>query len=168
MLPGIIIKPLKRMSDERGSFTEVYRKDWKDLFQENDAPAQANLSMTYPGIIRAWHRHLLGQTDYFFALKGAVKICAYDDKTSELAEVISAEQNLQAVRMPGNYWHGFKAVGNEPAILLYFATNQYEYAKPDEERRPWNDQTLIPKSINGNNADPRAGKPWDWNYPPHK
>jgi dTDP-4-dehydrorhamnose 3,5-epimerase len=167
MLNGIIIKPIKRLPDERGFFTEIMRKDWKDLFG-NDSIEQANLSLTFPGTIRAWHRHLKGQTDYFIALKGAIKICAFDEETEELNEIISSDQNLQAVRIPGYYWHGFKALGNERAILLYFTTRLYDYDKPDEERRPWNDPTLVPKSINGKKDDPRAGKPWDWNYPPHK
>jgi dTDP-4-dehydrorhamnose 3,5-epimerase len=167
MLKGIVVKPLKRFPDERGFFTEIFRKDWKDLLGEDNI-AQANLSITYPNIIRAWHRHLKGQTDYFIALKGAIKICAYDEKTEELNEIISTGQDMQIVRMPGHYWHGFKALGNEPAILLYFTTNLYEYANPDEERRPWNDPTLIPKSINSKVDDSRVGKPWDWNQPPHK
>ncbi len=167
MLNGIIIKPIKRLQDERGFFTEIMRKDWKDLFG-NDSIAQANLSLTFPGIIRAWHKHVKGQTDYFIALKGTIKICAYDEKTEELNEIISSGQNLQAVRMPGHYWHGFKALGNEPALLLYFTTRLYDYNSPDEERRPWNDPTLVPKSINGKKHDPRVGKPWDWNQPPHK
>lgn len=167
MLTGILVKPLKLFIDERGFFTEIMRNDWKDFFAE-DKVMQANLSMTYPGIIRAWHRHLRGQTDYFIALKGAIKICAYDEKTMELNEIISTSQNMQIVRMPGHYWHGFKALGAEPAIVLYFTTNLYDHANPDEERRPWNDQTIIPKTINGKKEDPRNGKPWDWNYPPHK
>lgn len=167
MLTGIRIKPIKRLPDERGFFTEVMRKDWKDLFGD-DIVVQANLSFTYPNNIRAWHRHLRGQTDYFIALKGAIKICAYDDKNGELTEIISTGQDLQAVRIPGHYWHGFKAFGNEPAMLLYFTTKLYDPANPDEERRQWNDPTLILKSVNGKKDDPRAGKPWDWNCPPHK
>ena len=167
MLKGIKIKPLKRLSDERGFFTEIMRTDWKDLFQEGTV-AQANLSITYPQIIRAWHKHLKGQTDYFIALKGTIKICAYDEKTKELNEIVSTGQDLQIVRMPGHYWHGYKVVGNEPAMLLYFTTKHYDYAKPDEERRPWDDQKIIPSSINGKKDDPSVGKPWDWNYPPHK
>ena len=167
MLKGITIKTIERFPDERGFFTEVMRKDWKALFAEDEI-AQANLSVTYPSVIRAWHRHLRGQTDYFIALKGVIKICAYDEKTEELNEIISTDQDIQIVRMPGHYWHGFKALGNEPAMLLYFTTNLYDYANPDEERRPWNDPTLIPKSINGKADDPRVGKPWDWNQPPHK
>ena len=72
MLQGIKIRPIHRFPDERGFFSEVMRKDWKDLFGE-DTVAQANFSFTYPDVIRAWHRHLKGQTDYFLALKGTDK-----------------------------------------------------------------------------------------------
>jgi len=167
LLKGIIVKPLRRFSDERGFFTELTRGDWKNLLNE-DRFVQANLSISYPGIIRAWHRHLRGQTDYFIVLKGALKICAYDEETKELDEMISTSQDIQIVRVPGHYWHGFKVVSNETAWLLYFTTKLYDYKNPDEERRAWNDQTLIPRSINGKRDDPRVGKPWNWNYPPHR
>jgi dTDP-4-dehydrorhamnose 3,5-epimerase len=167
MLQGVRVKAVNRLLDERGFFSEVMRKDWKDLFGE-DAVAQANLSLTYPGVIRAWHRHLKGQTDYFLALKGAIKICAFDEKTQELDEVVSSALNLQLVRVPGHYWHGFKALGDESAMLLYFTTNLYDPADPDEERRPWNDVSFIPKIINGKKDDVRVGKAWDWNLPANK
>lgn len=166
MLEGIKIKQLQRRPDERGSFTEIIREDWEDILGEKFL--QANLSITFPGIIRAWHRHNRGQNDYFIALNGAIKICAYDDETKELSEIISMGQNPQIVRVPGKYWHGFKALGTEQAWLLYFVNELYDYTNPDEERRPWNDPNLIPTTINGRTDDPRAGKPWDWNYPPHK
>jgi dTDP-4-dehydrorhamnose 3,5-epimerase len=168
MLTGLVIKPLKRMPDERGSFTEIIRKDWADLLGEKDPLAQSNLSVTYPNIVRAWHKHERGQTDYFVVVKGALKICAYDDATKELNEVVSTGENLQVVKVPGHYWHGFKVVGNKQATLVYFTTRLYDPAHPDEIRRPWNDKTLIPSAINGKKDDPRVGKPWDWNYPPHK
>lgn len=168
MLAGIKIKPLKRFPDERGVFTEIFRKDWTDLLEEKDEILQSNFSITYPGIIRAWHRHGKGQTDYFVVLKGALKICLFDDATRELDEVVSASDNLQVVKVPGHYWHGFKNVGNEPGLLVYFTTRLYDAAHPDEIRRPWDDKTLIPASINGKTDDPRVGKPWNWNYPPHK
>jgi len=167
MLKGIIAKPLKRFFDERGSFTELMRTDWKEILGEEKI-VQANFSVSYPGIIRAWHRHLRGQVDYFLVLKGALKICAYDDESRELDEIVSTGENLQIVRIPGHYWHGFKVAGNETAFLLYFTNRLYDYKNPDEERRAWNDQTLIPKSINGKKDDPRVGKPWNWNYPPHR
>jgi dTDP-4-dehydrorhamnose 3,5-epimerase len=165
MLPGIIIRPLKRFADERGFFTEIMRSDWTDVFQ--DEVCQANMSISYPGIVRAWHKHEKGQFDRFLVIKGALKICAYDDETRELDEVVSTAENPQVVRIPGHYWHGFKVAGNEPAILVYFVNRLYDYKNPDEVRRPWNDPAIIPKSINGR-ADERCGRQWDWLYAPYK
>jgi dTDP-4-dehydrorhamnose 3,5-epimerase len=167
MLPGVIVKPLRRSSDERGSFMEAIRADWSDLMGE-DRILQANLSMTYPGVVRAWHRHERGQVDYFVVVRGALKICAYDEASGELDEILAAARDPSVIRLPGRYWHGFKAIGNEPAILLYFVNRLYDYESPDEIRRPWDDSTIVPKSVNGDEGDPRVGKPWNWLAPPHK
>ncbi len=167
MLKGIKTKTIDRFIDDRGFFTEAMRTDWTDLFGD-DKIAQVNHSYTYPNIIRAWHRHLRGQVDYFLVLKGTAKICVYDDESGELDEIVSSGMDLQIVRVPGSFWHGFKAVGNEPTMLVYFTTNLYDPKNPDEERRAWNDQTIIPKLINGRKNDHRTGKPWDWNLPPNK
>lgn len=163
MLEGIKVKPLKKFADERGFFAEIMRNDWFE-----DEIVQSNFSISYPGIVRAWHRHLRGQIDYFVVLKGALKICAYDDEMKELTEIISTGENLQVVRIPGHYWHGFKVIGDERAYLVYFTNKLYNYENPDEERRPWNDKTIVPKIINGRKDDPRCNKPWDWFYPPHR
>jgi dTDP-4-dehydrorhamnose 3,5-epimerase len=153
--------------DERGFFSEIMRNDWRDVFGD-DTIAQINHTFTYPNVIRAWHRHIRGQVDYFLVLEGSIKLCAFDDKTSELTELVSSGTELQVVRIPGYYWHGFKAVGSKPVLLVYYTTMLYNAADPDEERRVWNDPTLIPQSINGKRSDARVGKSWDWNIPPHR
>jgi dTDP-4-dehydrorhamnose 3,5-epimerase len=167
MLDGIRVYELKSFPDERGFFGELLRQDWKN-FLGDEWVVQANLSYSYPGIVRAWHRHLRGQIDYFVVVEGAMKICAYDDKTGELDEIVSSEHRLQVVRVPGHYWHGTKTVGNKPSLTVYFVTRLYDYKNPDEERRPWNDVTVVPRSINGKIDDPRVNRSWDWFYPPHK
>lgn len=158
MLDGVKAYELKKFPDERGFFAELLRQDWKDLLGD-EWIVQANLSYSYPGIIRAWHRHLRGQVDYFVVLKGAMKICAYDDEKKQLDEVIASEHKLQVVRIPGHYWHGTKTVSNEPSLTLYFTTRLYDYDNPDEERRRWNDPTII---------NPKTGQLYDWGKPPHK
>ncbi|MCL0048434.1 dTDP-4-dehydrorhamnose 3,5-epimerase family protein [Dehalococcoidia bacterium] len=163
-LPGVKVYTLRLLPDERGFFSEALRSDWKE-FLGGDEIVQANVSFSYPGIIRAWHRHLRGQVDYFLVLQGAMKICAYDDREDspdtkgKLVEVISSSHKPQVVRIPGIYWHGTKTISNEPSLLVYFTTRLYDYQNPDEERRPWNDPAII---------DPKTGKPFDWNRPPHK
>jgi dTDP-4-dehydrorhamnose 3,5-epimerase len=163
-LSGVKTHDLKVIPDERGFFSEALRRDWSELLGEDEI-VQANVSFSYPGIIRAWHRHLRGQVDYFLVLQGAMKICVYDgredspDSRGKLVEVISSSHKPQVVRIPGIYWHGTKTISSEPSLIVYFTTRLYDYQNPDEERRPWNDPKII---------DPKTGEPFDWNKPPHK
>lgn len=162
-MDGIKIFELNKIIDERGSFTEIMRSDWTELFGDEKIQ-QSNLSISYPGMIRAWHRHARGQIDYYVVIKGTVKICVYDnDKNSKtfenLTEIISSDQKLQVVRVPGHYWHGIKTIGNETSMLVYFINNLYDYENPDEERSSWNSSKII---------DPQTKLPFDWNKPPHK
>jgi len=172
LIEGIITKDLKKFVDERGYFSEILRKDWEFLLH-SDEIVQFNLSFSYPDIVRAWHRHLRGQVDYFICITGTIKVCAYDDREDsktygELDEIVLSEESLKMVRIPGILWHGYKAIGSKPIKMLYGVNKLYEYDNPDEERRDWNDSTIIPKSINGKANDPRVGKPWDWYYSPNK
>jgi len=172
MIAGIEIKILSKHVDERGFFTELLRSDWND-FLRGDIIVQFNLSCSYPGIVRAWHRHVRGQVDYFICIDGSIKVCAYDGREGsetqgELEEIVLSSEKLMVARIPGVLWHGYKAIGPKPIRLLYGVNRLYDYNSPDEERRPWDDLTIIPKSINGRTDDPRVGKPWEWGYPPHK
>lgn len=161
-LPGVKTYDLRLFPDERGFFSEALRKDWGELVGE-DQIVQSNISFSYPGIIRAWHQHLRGQVDYFLVLQGAMKICAYDDRDGptkgKLVEIITSSHQPQVVRIPGIYWHGSKNISSEPSLLIYFVNRLYDYQNPDEQRRPWNDPTII---------DPGTGEPYDWNRLPHE
>jgi len=163
MLPGVRVIDVKKMPDERGFFAEILRDDWKDLL-EDDHIVQANLSVSYPGMIRAWHRHKKGQVDYFIVLKGAMKICVYDDDPGSptcghLDEIVASSERLQVVRIVGKFWHGTKTISNEPSTTVYAVNRLYDYKDPDEERRAWNDPKII---------DPKTNTPFDWNKAPHK
>ena len=166
-LKGVKVQEINLIPDERGFFAEALRQDWKDLLEE-EWIVQANISYSYPNIVRAWHKHQRGQVDYFLVLKGAMKICAYEEETGKLVEIIASGEKPSIVRIPGKYLHGTKTVSNTPSLTVYFVTRLYDYKSPDEIRRPWNDQTIIPTEINGRKEDPRVGKPWDWFAPPHK
>ena len=149
--------------DERGFFAEVMREDWGDLVG-GERPVQLNLSRSYPGMIRAWHRHARGQVDYFVVVEGSMKICAYDDRPDspsrgQLDEIIASEERLQVVRVEGSYWHGTKTLGDKPSLTVYAVNRLYDYKDPDEERRPWDDPKII---------DPKTSSPYNWNKPPHK
>jgi dTDP-4-dehydrorhamnose 3,5-epimerase len=156
-LDGVMSYELTKRTDERGFFTEILRQDWAELLGD-DVVVQAALSVSQPGVIRAWHRHNRGQVDYIVILDGKVKIAAYDDVINsptkgKLVEIVASGEELQAVRIPGHYCHGTKNVGSKPSTTLYFFTRLYDYDDPDEERKPWNDPTI---------TNPRTGLPYDW------
>jgi dTDP-4-dehydrorhamnose 3,5-epimerase len=162
-LEGIEVKDIQKNIDERGLFAEIARKDWTTLFGDQWI-SQANLSISYPGMIRAWHRHSRNQLDYFLVIEGAMKIVAFDGNSGsktyqKMVEIIASGERLQIVRIPGHYWHGTKTIGNRPSSTIYFVNNLYDYKNPDEERRPWNDKLIV---------NPKTNLPYDWNMPPHK
>jgi len=140
-------------ADERGHLVEVFREDWNEY---ETKPAMAYFSMTYPGIVRAWHRHRKNQIDHFVCTNGSIKVGVYDDRDAsptkgELNTFVIGEHNQQVVRIPGGCWHGFKAIGEEPAMLINFPTELYDYEDPDEERLPYDTDRI----------------PLDWEAEPH-
>jgi len=139
MINGIEVRDLQVNADERGHLVETFREDW-DLYDPD--PTMSYYSLSYPGVVRAWHRHLEGQIDHFICPKGRVKIGIYDEREDsstegELNTFVIGEHNQQAIRIPGDCWHGFKVLGNEQAVLLNFPTKLYDYEDPDEERIPY-------------------------------
>lgn len=147
-------RDLETHVDERGSLTEVWRSDWP-IFEES--PEMSYVSVTYPDVIRAWHRHRRGQIDHFVVVDGRVTVAVYDDREGsptrgELDTFVVGDGNPMVVRVPGGCWHGFKAVGDGPATLVNFPTELYDDEDPDEERLPYDTDRI----------------PYDWEAPPHE
>jgi dTDP-4-dehydrorhamnose 3,5-epimerase len=156
MIHDVEIKHLQINADERGHLTEIWRSDW-DFYAGDDEPDMSYFSETYPGIIRAWHRHHRGQIDHFIVPRGKAKIGIYDDREDsptqgELDTYTIGEGNMNAIRVPGDCWHGFKTVGDERMLLINFPTNLYDYDNPDEERLPYDTDKI----------------PLNWEEPPHE
>jgi dTDP-4-dehydrorhamnose 3,5-epimerase len=137
VIEGVEVKKLVTNADERGALTEIVR---------NDEPffvtfGQCYVSVSYPGVIRAWHYHKK-QTDYFCCIKGMIKVPLYDGREGsathgEINEFFIGERNLAVVKIPIGVMHGFKVVGDEPAYLLNFPTEPYRRDDPDEYRVPY-------------------------------
>ena len=138
MIEGVAIKPLRVNADERGSLMEILRSD-DEIFARF---GQVYTSMSYPGVIRAWHYHRL-QDDLFAVVTGMIKAVLYDPREQsptkgEINELFLGERNNILLKIPRGIIHGFKVIGVEPAILLNFPSEVYRPDQPDEYRLPWN------------------------------
>ena len=136
MIEGVVAKRLKVIVDERGWLMEILRKDW-DVF---DRFGQVYITAAYPNVVKAWHMHKK-QTDHFVCVKGLVKLALYDNRDhsktrGEINEFILGEKNPVLVKIPPEVWHGFKAVGEETALVVNVPTELYNYEEPDEHRLP--------------------------------
>ena len=134
-IDGVIIKPLKRLVDERGYLQEILRCDDEAFLKFG----QVYLSVCNPGIVKAWHAHR-SQTDYFCVVSGNAKVGLWDGRPEsptykQVQSLVTGELNPTLICIPPLVWHGFAALGATPAMLLNVVTEPYHYAEPDELRR---------------------------------
>lgn len=136
VIKGTVVRPLRRIVDERGYLMETLRADWEDVSRPF---AMSYLSMSYPGVVRAWHRHpRTKQRDTFIVPIGMVKVVVYDPETREVDEHVIGEDNPVLLSFDGDKWHGFKCIGTKPCLLINFPDKLYDYKNPDEGRMPYN------------------------------
>ncbi len=141
-IDGVKIKNLRLIPDDRGWLMELLRTDWEEF----DEFGQAYVTACYPGIIKAWHYHKL-QTDHFSCISGLAKLALYDARDNSLTKGLVNEfylgtLNPVLVKIPNFVYHGFTAVGTEPAIIINFPTELYNYEAPDEYRLAHDDPAI--------------------------
>lgn len=137
MIDGVVLKPLRVIPDERGFLMEMLRSD-DEIFERF---GQAYITACYPGVVKGWHYHRK-QTDHFVCVKGMAKVVLFDQREESpsrgrVQEFFIGERNPALLKIPPLVMHGFKAVGNEMAMIINFPTELYNYQEPDEYRVPW-------------------------------
>lgn len=134
MIQDVVVKKLKSIKDERGFLMEILRSD--DGFFERFG--QCYVTQVLPRIVKGWHYHKK-QTDHFCCLGGTAKVVLYDGREKsktygEVNEFILSFDSPMLVKIPTYVFHGFTAVGDEPAMILNLPTELYHHKDPDEFR----------------------------------
>ncbi len=109
------------------------RRSINDVFSTPENFGDLNISYIYPGRTVAWHRHEK-QFDYWFVVKGSLKVGLYDEEQKKLMWVYLHDRERKALRIPPKIWHGWKNISGEECILMYWITKKYDSSNPDEER----------------------------------
>ncbi|KHD85187.1 spore coat protein [Heyndrickxia ginsengihumi] len=135
-------KKLVKYVDDRGFFSELVRDD-ENLLSEF---GQASWSMSYPGVIKAFHYHEL-QDDLWFFPSGQAQVVLYDLRPDsptyqETNVYYLGVDNPSLLLIPKMVAHGYRVLGNEPATIIYFTTKSYNPNHPDEKRIPWDDPSI--------------------------
>ena len=138
MIQDVVVKPLRVIPDDRGYLMEMLRCD--DPFFERFG--QSYLTCANPAVVKGWHYHRV-QVDHFVCVSGLAKVVLYDRREAsptrgELQEFFMGALNPILLRIPPLVLHGFTAVGRDPALIINFPSDPYDYQHPDEFRVAWN------------------------------
>jgi len=142
LIEGVQVKKLIKHCDDRGFFTEILRDDDKLLSHFG----QASISKTYPGVVKAFHYHE-NQDDLWYFPNGHAQVVLHDLRKDsptkgETNVFYMGEDNPMLLLIPKMVAHGYRVLGNEPAVIIYFTTKSYNRENPDEKRLAWDDPDI--------------------------
>ncbi len=124
MIPGVVIRPIKRFDDQRGWLVELFRDD---ELPPNFTPTMGYISMTKPGVARGPHEHA-DQTDGFVFLNGSYELYLWENRPGNEPAMethkVGAENPCIAFVPPGVV-HAYRNVGTEEAFVLNFPDRLY-------------------------------------------
>ncbi|MFQ5804366.1 MAG: dTDP-4-dehydrorhamnose 3,5-epimerase family protein [Candidatus Methylomirabilales bacterium] len=129
MIEGVKVIPLRQISDERGKIMHMLKVSDPHFI----AFGEIYFSCAWPGAIKAWHVHRR-MTVNNAVIVGRAKLVLYDDRPGsptrgELMELFIGEDNYCLVQIAPGIVNGYKAYGNQMAIMANCATEPHD---PDE------------------------------------
>ena len=132
MIDGVVIKPLQKISDERGCVMHMLRSD-DPVFEKF---GEIYFSLVYPNVVKGWHLHTKMTLNYA-VISGMIKLVLYDERPEsptrgEIMEIFIGEDNYSLITIPPNIWNGFKGVGTKSATVANCSTLPYD---PKEIKR---------------------------------
>ena len=131
----VIVRPLSH-GDERGRFTETYRRSW---FPEGAEMVQGNRSDKQAGAVVGLHYHLR-QADYWYVTRGVARVVLHDLRDGSPTEGSTlcfdmGERNECGVYIPPGVGHGFAALTD---LTVTYLVDHY-YDPGDELGVAWDD-----------------------------
>jgi dTDP-4-dehydrorhamnose 3,5-epimerase len=145
MIDGVIVTPLKKILDNRGSVMHMLRSD-SPVFKKF---GEIYFSTINSNFVKAWHKHKENTLNYA-CIKGRVKFVLFDDRKEsktfgKVEELYLSPVNYFLVTVPPMIWNGFMGVENEVSIVANCMTG------------PHNENEMIRKDILDKHF------PYDWN-----
>jgi dTDP-4-dehydrorhamnose 3,5-epimerase len=144
LLDGVEVSPIAVWPDDRGHFLEVQRIGCGLVRHFPPASTQLSATVTYPGVIKAFHYHLR-QHDCWTVVKGMLQVALIDLRRHsptfrQRNTLYIGDMRPWQVLIPPGVAHGYKVIAPEPAVLVYVTSRFYDPS--DEHRIPFDDPTL--------------------------
>lgn len=127
---------LKKVVNARGHLLEIQRNDDEHF----PGFGQAYVTCTLPGVVKAWYRHAR-QFDQIALVQGRAVVVLYDSREGSatrgrVVEWVVSSNEPVLMQIPPGVWHGFKAQGASPLLLLHLNSIPHDAIDTDEDRLP--------------------------------
>ncbi len=147
-IEGVVISPLKFITDGRGWLTEIFREDTAGALM----PVMGYVSMTLPGTARGPHEHV-HQTDRFVFMSSEFRLVLWDRREGSATynhRMVSlcGERNPCSVVIPPGVVHAYKNIGQAEGAVHNFPNRLFagrDRKEPIDEIRYENDPDTIYK-----------------------
>lgn len=144
LIDGVRVEPIALWPDDRGHFLEVQRIGHGLAAAFPPATSQVSATVTYSGIIKAFHYHCL-QFDCWTVVKGMLQVVLADLRRDsptlgQRNTLYVGEKRPWQVLIPPGVAHGYKVIGSESAVLVYVTSRFYD--PMDECRIAFDDRRL--------------------------
>lgn len=144
LIEGVEVQPVALWPDDRGYFLEIARMGQGLVAPYPAETTQVSAALSYPGTIKAFHYHL-HQTDLWMPVIGMLQVALVDLRRGSPTfgrrnTIYAGALRPWQVRIPPGIAHGYKVIGESPALLVYM-TDRF-YNPEDEGRIGYNDPRL--------------------------
>jgi len=134
VIQDVLVIPLKRIPDERGTIMHMLRVDDAHF----KGFGEIYFSTVYPGVVKGWHKHREMTLNYACVL-GRIKLVLHDDRPNSATNGVTMEQFLgpdhyALVQIPPGVWNGFKGLSDPCAIVANCCTHAHD-PKADRSER---------------------------------
>lgn len=138
-IPGVEVRPLRRIPDERGTVMHCF------VPSEGDTIGEVYVSTIYAGAVKGWHRHA-NATLRYACLAGRVK-CVLATDAGDVMEVFLGPDSYSLLIVPPGVWNGFKGMTDAMVMNVcavahgdmvserrdpHYSSINYDWARRDE------------------------------------
>ena len=141
-IEGVIVQPLKQITDDRGSILHMISKD-SELFTKF---GEIYFSEIRSGVIKAWKRHKK-QTQNLAVPISKIRLVIFDPRLGSKTQGKIKEYQLgrpnhyMLIQVPPMVWYGFQALGDQTALI---ANCSDQLHNPEEKESLPADSDQIP------------------------
>jgi dTDP-4-dehydrorhamnose 3,5-epimerase len=129
-IDGVIVVPLRRIPDERGTILHMLRRDDPHFIEFGEI----YFTSIYRGVVKGWHRHREMTLNYA-CVAGRVKLVMYDDRTDSptrgrVMERFLGPDDYSLVVIPPGVWNGMKGM-DEVSLVANCATHPHDPSRTE-------------------------------------